>query len=199
MKTKHSPSALDFRAVWGAPSLIFLTALFVCGAVAGSFAGRMAAVGGVDLISELAASLRTGALTPPTARDALYAALGAGGWQLAAVAAGRLRPASLFLSLVCMARGFTLSFSVSAMLHALGTAGLWRSLTASGAAAVITVPCLLLTASACFTAAQDSPKGGYFYALTRFRALILRCTLLTAWIGALQPPLTWILQTAVTR
>ena len=111
--------------------------------------------------------------------------------------AGWVRPASLFLSLVCAARGFTLSFSVSALLHALGMEGVWRSLAASGAAAVVTVPCLLLTAAACFLAAHDAPRGrrgGYFYALGRYRGAVLACTLAAVWAGVMQLPFGWMVE-----
>ena len=90
---------------------------------------------------------------------------------------GWMRPASLFLPLICAARGFTLSFSVSTLLQALGIDGVWRSLAASGMAAVITVPCLLLTAAACFSAAQSAPRGQLgrvFLALGRYRSAVPR-------------------------
>lgn len=197
MKTRHISGFFGFSQLWSAPALIFLTALFLCGAVAGCFAGRMAAGSGAELIARLAASLENSAAQPPAGRDALFAALGAFGWQFTVLLAGWTRPSSLFLSLLCAARGFTLSFSVSAMLRALGTQGIWRSLAASGAAAVVTVPCLLLTATACFIAAQEAPRGvpgGYFYALGRYRAALLLCTLAVIWAGTLQLPLAWIVE-----
>ena len=195
MKSRHIPGVFGFGQLWGTPALIFLTALFLCGAVAGSFAGQMAAGSGAEFIARIAASLESSAARMPSARDALFAALGALGWQLATVIAGWTRPSSLFLSLTCAARGFTLSFSVSALLRALGAEGIWRSLAASGAAAVITVPCLLLTASACFIAAQEAPRpGGYFYALSRYRGAVLLCTMAAVWAATLQLPLVWLVE-----
>lgn len=194
MKSKRVPGVLGFSQLWGAPSLIFLTALFLCGAVAGSFAGRMAASSNTAFIVRLAQALAESATRPPNGRDALMAAIGAFGWQISAVIAGWIRPSSLFLSLVCTARGFTLSFSVSALLSALGAQGIWRSLAASGASAVVTVPCLILTASACFIAAQESPRGGYIYVLGRYRGAVLLCTLCAIWAETLQLPLVWLIE-----
>lgn len=197
MKTRRISGVFGFSQLWSAPSLIFLTALFLCGAVAGSFAGRMAAGSGAEFIVRLAEALESSAAQPPNGRDALFAALGALGWQFATVLAGWTRPSSLFLSLVCTARGFTLSFSVSALLRALGAQGIWRSFAASGAAAVVTVPCLLLTAAACFIAAQEAPRGvpgGYFYALGRYRGALFLCTLAAIWAGTLQLPLVWLVE-----
>ena len=186
-----------FAPLWPCPALIYLTALFVCGAVAGCCTGLLAASGGTEAIAQIAGALEAQAGRVPGGMDALYAAPGAFGWQAALLLAGWVRPASLFLSLVCAARGFTLSFSVSALLHALGMEGVWRSLAASGAAAVVTVPCLLLTAAACFLAAHDAPRGrrgGYFYALGRYRGAVLACTLAAVWAGVMQLPFGWMVE-----
>ena len=189
---KNIPGLFSFQQLWGCPALIFLTALFLCGAIAGGAAGHLAADSNPQLITQLSVAL--GAQVEPDAIDGLYAALGALGWQAAALLAGWARPASLFLSLAAMARGFALSFSVSALSGTLGIDGIWQSFAASGAAAVIKVPCLLLTAAACFTAAQQAPHGhknGYFYALGRYRGVLLLCTLGAMWAAALQVPVGW--------
>lgn len=197
MKNKRISGLFVFRDLWGAPAFIMLAALFLCGAIAGCFTGRMAAGSGVQPIETLAAMLQASAARTPGMRDALGAALGAFGWQAAALIAGWLRPSSLFLSGLTMVRGFSLSFSASALLHALGTEGIWLSLAGGGATAVVTVPCLLLTAAACFAAAQDAPRGrrgGYFYALGRYRGAILLCTAAAMWAGALRLPLAWMIE-----
>lgn len=186
-----------FAPIWGSPALIFLTALFVCGAAAGSFTGLLAASNGSEQIVQLADALAVRAGRAPNGMDAVFAALGAFGWQVSVLLAGWMRPSSLLLSLVCTVRGFTLSFSVSTLLRALGMDGVWRSLAASGMAAVITVPCLLLTAAACFSAAQSAPRGqrgGYFYALGRYRGAVLGCTLAAVWAAVMQLPLGWMVE-----
>ncbi len=186
-----------FAPIWGSPALIFLTALFICGAVVGSFTGLLAAANGSVQIAQLADALAVQAGKAPDVMDAAFAALGAFGWQISVLLAGWTRPASLFLPLICAARGFTLSFSVSALLQALGIDGIWRSLASSGMAAVITVPCLLLTAAACFSAAQSAPRGqrgGYFYALGRYRSAVLGCTLAAVWAAVMQLPLGWMVE-----
>lgn len=197
MKNKKIPGSFLFSELWGAPAFVMLAALFVCGAIAGCFTGQMAAGSGLAPIERLADMLETEARQTPGAREALLAALGAFGWQMAALAAGWLRPASLFLSLLTLVRGFSLSFSASALLHAFGTEGIWLSLASGGVTAVITVPCLLVTAAACFLAAQDAPRGrrgGYFYALGRYRGAIFCCTVAAMWAGALRLPFAWMIE-----
>lgn len=197
MKNKRIPGSFLCSEIGGAPAFVLLAALFVCGAIAGSFTGRQAAGSGLAPIQSLADMLEAAARRTPGAKEAFLAALGALGWQTAALAAGWMRPASLFLSLLILVRGFSLSFSVSALLHALGSEGVWLSLASSGAAAVVTIPCLLLTAAACFLAAQDAPhsrRGGYFYALGRYRGVVFLCTLAAMWAGALRLPVAWLIE-----
>ncbi len=197
MKHKRISGSFLFAELWSAPAFILLSALFLCGAIAGCFTGRMVAGSGLSPVTDFAAMLEENARRTPGAKDALLAALGALGWQVAALLAGAVHPASLFLSLLAVVRGFVLSFSVTALVHALDTEGMWLSLASGGACAVITVPCLLLTAAACFLAAQDAPRGrrgGYLYALSRHRGAVLLCTLAAMWAGVLQLPVAWMIE-----
>ena len=68
-----------FAPLWPCPALIYLTALFVCGAVAGCCTGLLAASGGTEAIAQIAGALEAQAGRVPGGMDALYAALGAFG------------------------------------------------------------------------------------------------------------------------
>ena len=60
---------------------------------------------------------------------------------------------------------------------------IWLSLKTFGLQAVVTVPCLLVTAAAAFCASIDQPRGmklGYWYALKKYRPALLACFLLCA-------------------
>lgn len=194
MKAKNIPGSFSVRMLFGTPVFVFLTALFTCGAIAGSFTGLLSVRQGTALFHNLAAELTASvAGRNELIRGALYAAAGALIWQFCALTAALLRPASLFIAAVVAARGFTLAFSASALLTALGEQGAWLSFGVSGASAIFTVPCLLLTAAAAFQAAQDAPPGGYFYSLGRYRGSILFCMLCSCAACTLRVPAVWII------
>ena len=190
---KHIPGFFDMQKLWESPALVLLSVLFLCGAAAGCFTGLLAAAGGAEAVTRLADGLKARASQPPGGWEAARAAGGALGWQAAALFVGWTRPAGLLLPLLCGVQGFTLSFSAAALLRAFGREGLWCSLAVNGIAAVAAAPCLLLTAAACFLAAQDTPRGGYFYALGRYRGAVLACTLTAMWAAVLQLPLGWMI------
>ena len=140
--------------IWNTPVFLFLTVLFVCGVIAGGFTGLLGRDG--DAVSRLAAHLVRAAQTEPDVRQVLGAAVAA--------------------------RGFSLAFTVASMVAQLGMRGLWLSLAATGAAAVLTVPCLLIVAAAAYLAVCEAPRGqkfGYFYALRRYRGALAACLALS--------------------
>lgn len=177
MKHRKKLGSFSFHAVWGSPAFFFLTAVFLCGAAAGSLTGlRSAAVQGA-LVEELAAAVlaageigAVGALV----RDSLLPALL---WPLAVLLCGAFRLHSLFLSAAVAVRGFLFSFAVGAMLGAKGTAGIALSGVSCAAGGLLTLPALLLIATMAFQAALERParNGGYLYALGRYRGALLIC------------------------
>lgn len=188
MKHRKKLGSFSFRAVWGTPAFFFLTAVFLCGAAAGSLTGlRSAAVQGA-LVEQLAAAvLATGEGTAPGVllRDSFLPALF---WPLLVLLCGGFRLHSLFLSAAVAARGFLFAFAVGAMLGAQGTAGIALSAASCAAGGVLTLPSLLLTATIAFQAALERPvrAGGYLYALGRYRGALLAATALSVLGGGVR-------------
>lgn len=174
MKHRKKLGSFSLRAVWGTPAFYFLTAVFLCGAAAGSLTGLRSATAQGTLVEQLAdAVMGSGEVMAlgTLVRDSLLPALL---WPLAAVVCGGLRMHSLFLSAAVAVRGFLFSFAVGAMLGIKGTAGIALSAASCAAGGVLTLPSLLLVAAAAFQAALERParRGGYLYALGRYRGVL---------------------------
>lgn len=191
---KRKVSFFSVGVVWSTPAFLFLTVLFVCGTLAGGFTGLLGREN--DTVVRLADYLVTSAGgDSPLARQIAVALVSTAAWPVACLAAGKLSPPSLFVGAVVAARGFSLSFTVAAMVAQLGVRGLLISLAATGASAVVTAPCLLVIAAAAYLAADDAPKGqrgGYLYALARYRGALALCfalSLAAAGIRAAAAPL----------
>lgn len=172
MKRQNVLSLFSISNLTQTPAFLFLTAVFLCGAVAGSLTGVISTSRGVEL--------SVGFPAEPNAALLLCSTLL---WLAGALFAGLLPPGALFISAVVAARAFVLSFSVAALLGepALGT--IWLSLKTFGFQAIVTVPCLLVIASAAFCASLDQPRGmrfGYWYALGKYRPALLLCFALGA-------------------
>ena len=162
--------------VWGTPAFLFLIALFLCGVIAGGFTGLMdGAQGSVTRLADYMVA-GAGAEAVSSGAQALGALCGTLVWLALCLLAGALTPYSLFLAAVVAARGFMLSFTVAASVGGLG--GVWLSLATAGLPALVTVPCMLTVASAAFLAASEAPhgrRGGYLYALGRYRGALALC------------------------
>lgn len=174
MKRRKGLGSFSFREVWGTPAFLFLTAVFLCGAAAGSLTGLKSAVTEGALVDQLADSVLAMAEDGSVERLVAGSLLPAVGWPLLALLCGALRPNSLFLSAAVAARGFLFAFAVGAMLGARGTEGILLSAVSCAAGGVVTIPCLLLAATAAFQAAVERPvrPGGYLYALARYRGAL---------------------------
>ena len=170
MKRQNVLSFFSISRLTQTPAFLFLTAVFLCGAVAGSLTGVISTSRGVTLSFSL-----------PEERSAVMLLGGTLLWLAGALLAGALPPGGLFISAVVAARAFVLSFSVAALLDEPALKTIWLSLKTFGLQAVITVPCLLVTATAAFCASIDQPRGmrlGYWYALRKYRPAIFACFLL---------------------
>ena len=167
--------------IWGTPAFLFLVALFLCGAIAGSFTGIMG--GTAESVSRLTSYLTQGTPAAPSALQAVGDVAGTLLWLVISLVAGLLTPPSLFVAAVAAARGFTLSFAVAAVVSTLGMRGMWVSLVTTGLPAMVTVPCLLMTATAAFLSAGEAAHGGkarYWYTLGRYRGALALCALFSA-------------------
>lgn len=172
MKRQNVLSLFSVASLTQTPAFLFLTAVFLCGAVAGSLTGVISTSRGIEL-----------SLGLPAEPDAALLLVGTLLWLAGALAAGILPPGCLFISAVVAARAFVLSFSVAALLGEPVPETIWLSLKTFGFQAVITVPCLLVTAAAAFCASIDQPRGmrfGYWYALGKYRPALLLCFALGA-------------------
>lgn len=196
MKRQKVLSFFSLRILWETPHLVFLTAMLLCGALAGSCTGLRSGHSEGALLEQIAvqvveqARIGDGNVWMLLARTLA----GALAWQGAAILCGMLRGHSLLLSGLCAARGFLLSFAAGAFLSTLQLRGLLLALITGGVSAVVTVPCLLLTASACFLAGQDAPNNrkGYWYALARFHSAIALCTVLACCGAILRIPMLFL-------
>lgn len=188
MKRQRILSFFSLRQLWETPHFVFLTVMLLCGALAGSFTGLRSGQYEGALLEQLTGHMIT-QIQDTSWQLAVRALLGAFAWQAAAILLGSLRVSSLLLSGLCAARGFLAAFSAAAFLAAFSWRGLALSLLTGGMSAILTVPCLLLTSTACFLAAQDRKRHGeYWYVLLRYRGAILCCMLLSIAGGALRIP-----------
>lgn len=196
MKRQKVLSFFSLRTLWDTPHLVFLTAMLLCGALAGSCTGLRSGHSEGALLEQIAVQMVEQARIGDGNVWMLLARTLAGAlaWQGAAILCGMLRGHSLLLSGLCAARGFLLSFAAGAFLSTLQMRGLLLALITGGVSAVVTVPCLLLTATACFLAGQEAARNrkGYWYVLARFRSAILLCTLLACCGGILRIPMLFL-------
>lgn len=195
MKRQRGLSFFSLQMLWGTPHFLFLTMMLLCGALAGSFTGLRSGVSEGALLEQLAASMVAQAQDTSSVGGLLLRAAGAAlGWEAAVLVAGMLRPHSLFLSAVCAARGFLIAFSAGALLSALQWKGLLLAVLTGGVSAVFTVPCLLMTASAAFLSGLEAPRGrgGYWYAMGRYRGGVLLCVALALVGGLLRVPMLFL-------
>lgn len=197
MKRKVSFFAVGI--LWSSPAFLFMTVLFICGLIAGGSTGLLGRE--TDSVARLAEYLMQSARSEPAIlQQMLVSAAGAAAWLAVCLAAGLLMPPSLFVGAAVAARGFSLAFAVATMVAQLGLRGIALSFCASGAAAIITVPCLLLTATASYLAAADAPKGqrgGYMYALGRYRGALALCFVLSVAAAVLRAGIAPILLAAM--
>lgn len=122
-----------FDSILRTPAFLFLCAMFLCGALAGGLTGLAAGEG--DNAVHLTALLA--ALPSQLGKSVLCAVL----WVALPLVCALLRPAALFLSGLCAARGFVLALTVAVGIGQQD--GLLLSLLATGLPAVLSVPALL--------------------------------------------------------
>lgn len=187
MKRQRVLSFFSLRQLWETPHFVFLTVMLLCGALTGSFTGLRSGQYEEALLEQLADHM-IAQIQDTSWSIAVHTLLGVFFWQAAAILLGRIRGGSFWLSGLCAARGFLAAFSAAAFLAAFSWRGLGMSLLTGGVSAILTIPCLLLTCTACFQAAQDRKRGTYWYMLLRYRGAIVCCMLLSVIGGILRIP-----------
>ncbi|MDR1157502.1 MAG: stage II sporulation protein M [Oscillospiraceae bacterium] len=125
------------------PALIVLSALFLCGAVAGCLVTFRADESSAEAMRGFLRGLLLEAEGPAGALlgRALYNALK---YHVAVFLLGFTMLGVGLIPLVTAVRGFFLSFAVAAFVRAFGSGGLWLAAGAFGAQALLTLPCLFL-------------------------------------------------------
>ncbi len=189
MKRQRVLSFFSLKQLWETPHFVFLTVMLLCGALAGSFTGLRSGQYQGALLEQLAGQM-TAQLQDTSWGFGVRALVGAAAWPAAAILMGRMRISSLFLSGLCAARGFLAAFSAAAFLSAFSWSGLILSLLTGGLSAILTIPCLLLTCTACFLASQETGRRGktYWYALLRYRSAVVCCLVFSLLGGILRIP-----------
>lgn len=138
-----------FDELTRAPAFIFLCAMFLCGAIAGGLTGLIA--GEEDSAVHLAALL--GALPRQVGKSVLGAVV----WLALPMLCALLRPAALFLSGLCAARGFVLALTVAVGIGQ--KENLLLSICATGLPAVLAVPALLAACTMVWCASERRGSG----------------------------------------
>jgi len=131
MKKRHIPGFFD--TLVRTPAFLFLCAMFLCGAAAGGLTGLHADEG--DRALSLTGMIEA---LPGNLGGSVISALI---WTALPVLCGLMRPAAMFLSGLCAARGFVLALTIAVSLSSHD--GFMVSLCTAGIPALLSVPALL--------------------------------------------------------
>ncbi len=165
----------DARRLRQSPVFAFLTAVLLCGVLAGSFTGIHIPQSEGNYINELAALVSSNAAGQmPTLRTVAACFAGIFGWACAAVLLGKIAGRLLWISVLVAARGFLLAFAAAAALAESGVWGIYLSLVSIGISAVFWLPAMLLLC----TAVLDTERRSYTAGLKRYGGVLALCTLL---------------------
>ncbi len=167
----------DVRRLRQSPAFALLTAVFLCGILAGSFTGMHIEQSDGNYVSDLAQLVSSNAAGQlPTLRTVAACLAGTFGWAVLAILMGAAAGRMLWVPLLLAVRGFLLAFAVTAVLVESGWWGIVISLVSIGVPAALWIPALLLLCSAVLTAAvMRREKRGYFAALTRYGGVVGIC------------------------
>ena len=166
----------DVRRLRQSPVFAFLTAVFLCGILAGSFTGMHIPQSEGNYVDDLAALVSSNAAGQlPTLRTVAVCLGSTFGWAVLAVVCGAVAGRLLWVSLVVAVRGFLLAFAASAALIESGWWGIYLSLVSIGVSAVLWIPAMLLLCAAVLAVGMGREKRGYFAALGRYGGVIGIC------------------------
>ncbi|MDR0381083.1 MAG: stage II sporulation protein M [Oscillospiraceae bacterium] len=146
------------------PALIVLSALFLCGAVAGCLVAFRADEAAAETMREFLRGPLLAQDEPGTGILLGRALYNAFKYHVAVFLLGFTMLGVGLIPLVAAVRGFFLSFAVAAFVQAFGPGGLWLAAGAFGAQALLTLPCLFLVslrgiaASAALLSAATGPS-----------------------------------------
>jgi len=176
MRKRHIPGFFD--SLVRTPVFLFLCAMFLCGALAGGLTGLHAGEGdnALSLTGMLAA------LPENAAKTVLCALL----WVALPLMFSLLRPASLFLSGLCAARGFVLALTIAVSLGSID--GFFLSLCTAGLPGLLSVPALLASCAIAWPGIGDggilskNSRGPYVFCfLLAAASALMRVGLAALW------------------
>ncbi|MDR3206922.1 MAG: stage II sporulation protein M [Oscillospiraceae bacterium] len=202
-KPKTAPTALfgsASAARWAGP--VILAAFFLCGAVAGCLTAARAAAPADDALYAGLRDYLSLLTRPETGRLLGHAFLGAFAYHLAVFFLGLTLFGVAFIPLTLAARGFFLSFAVTAFARVFGSSGLLLALGAFGGPTLLTLPCLLALGQAGLSSSWAllgaarglSPKpaftAAYVFRFVLFAAVLALAALFETFVA---PPLvSWL-------
>lgn len=175
-------SFFGVRRVADSPAFAYCAAFLLCGLLAGSFTG-MHIPQREDAYMNMLADLLAGDPQPLSVGTVLSCTGFTMVWSAAALAFGALRGRELWIALIVAVRGFLMAFSVAASVIRFGAIGCLLSALTTGAAALLSVPALLIVSASAIMAGRH--RGWYLSTLKRcsgalcFAALLLM--LAAAW------------------
>lgn len=165
--------------VFHTPAFLYLVILFLCGIIMGSFTGVIGNLQQpVQQLAKFLMEQQKGITTLQVMGVLLSTLL----WLVACMILGMLPLARLTVACLVGLRGFVLAFTAAAFVAQMGIQGIGISFISVGGYAIVTVPCLLITAAAVFLAASEAPNtrtAEYLHALGRYRGALLICFLLS--------------------
>ena len=165
----------DARRLRQSPLFSFLTAVLLCGILAGSFTGMHIPQSEGNYVNELAALVSSNAAGQmPTIRTVAACLAGTFGWAAAAILLGKLPGRLLWISFLTAIRGFLLAFAAAAALVESGVWGIYLSLVSIGISAVLWLPAILLLC----TAALDIGRRNYAVGWKRYSGTLALCSML---------------------
>lgn len=167
----------DVRRLRQSPICAFLTAVFLCGVLAGSFTGMHIPQSEGNYVNDLAALVAKNAAGQlPALRTVAACLAGTFGWALLALVLGAVVGRMLWIAALMAARGFLLAFAASAALIESGWWGIYISLVSIGVSAVLWLPAMLLLCTVVLSVSIGREKrSGYVAALVRYGGVLAIC------------------------
>lgn len=167
----------DVRNLRKQPEFAFLTAVLLCGVLAGSFTGLRIPQTQDSYAAALAALLTQNAVGQlPTLRTTLLGFAESFGWAFAMLFAAKLWGRLLWTALLMAIRGFLLAFAAAAALTASGIWGIYLSFVSIGISAMFWIPAMLLIGTTALNSAGVGKQ--YRRMLQKHSGVLVLCGLL---------------------
>lgn len=141
------------------PAAVLLSAIFLCGCIAGTFAASNISSGS-EVSKYINLYIQMAREHPDTGSLLGLAFLNSFKYHVLAVLFGLSVLGVGLVPLVVLVRGFTLSFAVTSFVKVLGNGGFLLAFYAFGIQCIITLPCLIILASQALTMSASLVSNG---------------------------------------